>query len=159
MDLGEPAFSPDGRYLYFSQDVTPGAVFEYNKDPNKEIYVIQRLDREKGDLERFITGPGGSVRPTPAPDGKRIAFVRRVRTKSVLYVADVESGVETPLYDALDRDMQETWAIHGVYPGMAWTPDGKSIVFWAGGKIRCLEVATRKVSDIPIHVHATRTLS
>ena len=44
-DLGEPAFSPDGRYVYFSQDTTPGRVFEYNKDPNAQIYVIQRLDR------------------------------------------------------------------------------------------------------------------
>ena len=28
-DTGEPAFSPDGRYLYYSDDVTPGEVFEY----------------------------------------------------------------------------------------------------------------------------------
>ena len=33
-DVGEPVFSPDGRYVYFSQDITPGRVFEYNKDPN-----------------------------------------------------------------------------------------------------------------------------
>jgi Tol biopolymer transport system component len=32
-DSGEPALSPDGRYLYFSDDATPGAVFEYSKDP------------------------------------------------------------------------------------------------------------------------------
>ena len=37
----------------------------------------------------------------------------------------------------------------GVYPSMAWTPDNKSLVFWAGGKIRRLDVASRKVSDIP----------
>jgi dipeptidyl aminopeptidase/acylaminoacyl peptidase len=36
-DSGEPAFSPDGRYLYYSDDVTPGDTFEYNKDPNGEI--------------------------------------------------------------------------------------------------------------------------
>ncbi|MCA1732778.1 MAG: amidohydrolase, partial [Acidobacteria bacterium] len=30
-DAGEPAFSADGRYLYYSQDVTPGGVFDYNK--------------------------------------------------------------------------------------------------------------------------------
>ena len=38
--------------------------------------------------------------------------------------------------------MQETWAIHGVYPSMAWTPDNKSIVFWAGGKISRIDVAS-----------------
>ncbi|MEQ1735496.1 MAG: hypothetical protein ABL886_03605, partial [Rhodoglobus sp.] len=30
-DLGEPAFSPDGRYVYFSFDATPGDSFEYSK--------------------------------------------------------------------------------------------------------------------------------
>ncbi|HEU5162155.1 MAG TPA: amidohydrolase, partial [Thermoanaerobaculia bacterium] len=151
-DAGEPAFSPDGRYLYYSQDVTPGPVFEYNKDPNAEIYVIQRLDRKLGKTERFVTGPGGSIRPTPSPDGKKLAFVRRVRLNTVLYVLDLASGAETPLDDALDRDMQETWAIHGVYPAMAWTPDNRAIVFWSGGKIRRVDVATRAVEEIPFRV-------
>ncbi|HSN69302.1 MAG TPA: amidohydrolase, partial [Thermoanaerobaculia bacterium] len=158
-DAGEPAFSPDGRYLYYSQDVTPGPVFEYNKDPNGEIYVIQRLDRKLGKTERFVTGPGGSIRPTPSPDGKKLAFVRRVRLDTVLYVLDLASGAETPLYDALDRDMQETWAIHGVYPAMAWTPDNRSIVFWSGGKIRRVDVATRAVDEIPFRVRDTRRLT
>ncbi|MBL8987172.1 MAG: PD40 domain-containing protein, partial [Gemmatimonadetes bacterium] len=30
----EPAFSPDGRYLYFSEDVSPGGGFDYNRDPH-----------------------------------------------------------------------------------------------------------------------------
>jgi hypothetical protein len=34
-DVNEPVFSPDGRYLYFSQDMTGGSTFEYNKDPNR----------------------------------------------------------------------------------------------------------------------------
>jgi imidazolonepropionase-like amidohydrolase len=52
--------------------------------------------------------------------------------------------------------MQETWAIHGVYPAMSWTPDGKSIVFWAGGKIQRVDVASKAVADIPFHVADTR---
>ncbi len=158
-DLGEPAFSPDGRYLYYSQDVTPGKSFEYNKDPNKEIYAIQRFDRQRRETERFIGRPGGSIRPTPSPDGRLIAFVRRVRYKSVLFLHDVESGREWPLYDELDRDMQETWAIHGVYPTMAWTPDSRSIVFWAGGKIRRIDVGTKHVEGIPFHVHVTKQIT
>jgi Tol biopolymer transport system component len=157
-DLGEPAFSPDGRYLYYSQDVTPGSTFEYSKDPNKEIYDVQRLDRRTGETERYITGPGGSIRPTPSPDGKLVAFIRQVRGKTVLHLLDVESGELWPVDDGLDRDMQATWAIHGVYPGMAWTPDSRSVVFWAGGKIQRLDVGTRKVSTIPFHVKTTRTV-
>ncbi|WP_414653974.1 amidohydrolase family protein [Hyalangium sp.] len=158
-DVGEPVFSPDGRYVYFSQDVTPGRFFEYNKDPNGQIYVIQRLDMETREIDPFITGPGGSVRPTPSPDGKQLAFVRRVRGKTTLFVADVVSGAERPLFDGLDRDMQETWAIHGVYPVMAWTPDSKSLVFWAGGKLSRIDVATRRVTPIPFRVKSTRAVA
>ena len=157
-DVGEPVFSPDGKYLYFSQDVTPGKVFEYNKDANAQIYAIQRLNLETREIEPFVSGPGGSVRPTPSPDGKSLAFVRRVRGKSVLHVADVASGAERALFDGLDRDMQETWAIHGVYPTMAWTPDSKSLVFWAQGKLHRLEVATRRVTPIPFRVKGSRTV-
>ncbi len=157
-DVGEPAFSADGRYVYYSQDITPGKTFEYNKDPNTEIYVIQRLDLDTRETERFVVGPGGSIRPTPSPDGTSLAFIRRVRGKSTLFVADLKSGAERPLFDGLERDMQETWAIHGVYPSIAWTPDNKSLVFWAGGKLQRIDVASKKVTPIPFRVRATRTL-
>ena len=158
-DTGEPAFSPDGRYLYFSDDATPGATFEYSKDVNEQIYIIRRLDRETGDIDAYITGPGGSIRPTPSPDGRSIAFIRRVRYQSVLYVMDIESGRETPVFSALDRDLQETWAIHGVYPAISWTPDNRSIVFWADGRIQRVDVATQAVADIPFHVSDTRQVT
>jgi imidazolonepropionase-like amidohydrolase/Tol biopolymer transport system component len=158
-DAGEPAFSPDGRYLYYSQDTTPGPIFEYNKDSNGEIFVIQRLDRKTGKVQRFVTGPGGAIRPTPSPDGKTLAFIRRVRGKSTLHLMNLRSGETWPIYDGLDRDMQETWSIQGVYPAMAWTPDNRSIVFWAGGKIRRIDVASRKVADIPFHVRTTRRIT
>jgi imidazolonepropionase-like amidohydrolase/Tol biopolymer transport system component len=162
-DSGEPVFSPDGRYLYFSEDLTPGGVFEYNKDPNGQIYAIQRLDLKAGPddrrLEPIIGGAGGAVRPTPSPDGKLIAYVRRVRLNSVLYVRELDSGVEWPIYDGLDRDMQETWAIHGVYPQMAWTPDSQSIVVWAGGKLHRIGARSGEVAGIPFRVEHTRKVS
>ena len=68
-------------------------------------------------IQRFVTGAGGSVRPTPSPDGKTLAFIRRVRGKSVIHLLDLRSGEIWPIYDGLDRDMQETWSIHGLYPG------------------------------------------
>lgn len=158
-DLGEPAFSSDGRYLYYSQDATPGRIFQYNKNPHDQIYVINRLDRVSGRVDRFVQGPGGSIRPTPSPDGKWLAFVRRVRFHTVLFTRDLVSGHEHPLFDALDRDMQETWAIHGVYPAMAWTPDSRAIVVWAGGKIRRIERESGRAAIIPFHVRDTRRLA
>jgi imidazolonepropionase-like amidohydrolase/dipeptidyl aminopeptidase/acylaminoacyl peptidase len=155
-DTNEPAFSPDGRYLYFSDDATPGEIFQYSKDPNGQIYVIQRLDRQTGEIETLVSGPGGAIRPTPSPDGKTLAFIRRIRGKSNLMLFDLASGRITQLTDALDRDMQETWAIHNVYPGISWTPDNRSIVFWGGGKIRRVDVASGEVADIPFQVSGSR---
>ncbi len=148
----EIALSPDGRYVYFSEDLTDGQSFEYNKDPNGQIYGIRRLDRETGELKNLITGAGGSVRPTPSPDGHHIAFVRRVRANSVLYVYDLATGAQRPLFDGLSHDQQEAWAIFGVYPAMAWTPDNRHLIFGAQGKLWKLEVATKAVVEIPFEV-------
>jgi imidazolonepropionase-like amidohydrolase/Tol biopolymer transport system component len=156
-DVGEPAFSPDGRQVYFSYDSTGGDTFAYNKDPNDQIYAIDRLDRETGERTNVVSGPGGACRPTPSPDGKALAFVRRVRYTTVLFVQDLASGAARPVWDGLERDMQETWAVHGVYPGMAWTPDGKELVLWARGKLWRVDVASGKPREIPFHVAGART--
>ena len=152
MDSGEPVFSPDGLTLYWSEDVSPGRVFEYNKDPNGEIYAIFKKDLLTGEVERFISGPGGAVRPQPSPDGQSVAFVRRVRTKSVLFLKDIATGHTRRIYDGLTRDQQETWAIHGVHPGYGWTGDSQHIITQAKGKLVRIEVETGNAVEIPFSV-------
>lgn len=151
-DLGEPAYSPDGRYIYFSQDDTPGKTFHYSKDSVNGIYKIKRYDTQTGDIEILIEGTGGAIRPTPSPDGTKLAYIKRDDFQSSLYLLDLKSGETTKLFGELDRDMQETWAIHGVYPTMAWTQDNKDIFFWAKGKINRLNVANKTLTDIPFSV-------
>ena len=158
-DVNEPVFSPDGKYLYYSQDSTPGDSFQYDKDSNGQIYTIKRLDLKKGETESYITGPGGACRPTPSPDGKTIAFVRRLGPKTGLHLFDTESGAVRLIYDQLERDMQEAWAIHGVYPSFAWMPDGKSIVLWAKGKIRRINVVDGAETVIPFQIKDERAIT
>lgn len=55
-NAADPAISPDGRYVYYDEDVSPGNQFDYNRDPYGVIYVIQRLDRETGKTMRYIGG-------------------------------------------------------------------------------------------------------
>jgi Tol biopolymer transport system component/imidazolonepropionase-like amidohydrolase len=158
-DAGEPEVSPDGRYVYFSEDMTPGPLFQYNKDPHGGIYAIRELDRETGEVRTLIGGAGGAVRPQVSPDGRHIAFVRRVRTESVLYVYDRETGAATPLFDGMSHDQQEAWAIFGPYPNYAWTPDGRSIVFWAMGKLHSIDVSSKQVRGIPFEAEVEQTLA
>jgi len=158
-DLGEPAFSTDGRYVFFSQDATPGRIFEYSKDSNGIIYRIKRLDTQSGNIINFIGSAGGSVRPTPSPDGKWLAYVGRVRSKTGLYVKNLESGEQRLLCDCLERDMQETWAIHGVYPNIDWLPNSKEIVYWAAGKIHRMNIETANSVEIPFHIKHSRQVA
>ena len=157
-EQGEPIFAPDGSGIYFSINSTAGDEFIYHQDSNREIFQIRRVDLKDGKVTRIAGGPGGAVRPTPSPDGKKLAYVKRLRAQSRLFVMDLESNEETMLFDALDPDMQETWAVHGVYPNLDWTPDSKHIVFWAQGKLWKLAVANRKLSEIPFRVQDTRSV-
>ncbi len=151
----EISVSPDGKYVYFSEDVTPGSTFQYNKDPNPGIYAIKRLNRETGDLETLISGPGGAARPVPSPDGEQIAFIRRVRSETVLFTYDLDTGLTRPVYDQLDFDQQEVWAIFGTYPNFSWTPDSRHIVLWAGGGLWKIDASTREAQQIPFEAEVS----
>ncbi len=122
----------DGRFIWFS---TRRGRFQYNHDPVAGLWSIARLDRKTGDLRTVVTGPGSAIRPTLSPDGQTLAFVSRDRTKTLLELLDIDTGERTVLADWLDNDQMEGFALHGVYPSMAWSPDGRSIALWAGGKL------------------------
>src|SRR5689334_14287884 len=157
-ELGEPVYAPDGKSIYYTRNVSPGNTSEYAQDSNGTIFAIEKYDLETAEVTRVVTGAGGATRPAPSPDGKKLAFVRRERNLSKLYVKDLTSGQLTKLYDALDQDLQETWAVNGLYPDMDWTPDSKSIVFWAGGKIRRVDMAGVS-AELPFGVSDTRVVT
>ncbi|MET0393657.1 MAG: amidohydrolase family protein [Chitinophagaceae bacterium] len=149
-DVNEPCVSPDGRYVYFSEDMYPGGFFQYNKDPNSQIFVIRRFDREKGTTESVTGGPGGAARPQLSHDGKLLAFVKRVRTKTVLYIRNLETAEEWPVYDRLSKDQQEAWTVFGIYTGFAWMPGDRQIVIWANGRIMKVDAgSTNAATEIP----------
>lgn len=141
----EPAVSPDGRYVYFSR--RPGR-YAYNPDPNRGIWQIGRFDRRTGQ-ERPLTGEfGGAIRPTPSPDGKSLALIRRVRGASVLELYDLASGDRRQIADWLDRDGQEGFGNNQLYPRMDWTTDGR-ILLTAGGRFWLVDPADGARTEVP----------
>ena len=155
-DTGEPAFSPDGRYLYFVRGRRrPGKIFEYNKDPNGQIYVIQRLDRETGD-DRALRHAARAARSArrPSPDGKS----PRVRPPRALQVGALREGPRvaassarsTTASSATCRRPGRSTASTRRWRGRRTT---SRIVFWAGGKISRVDVAGEAGRPtIPFHV-------
>ena len=79
-----------------------------------------------------------------------------MRLQSYLYLRDLETGRDRQLFGNVDKDLQEAWAVHGLYPQYAWMPDGKAIVIWGEGKIWRVDVASGKGTQIPF-TRARRT--
>jgi imidazolonepropionase-like amidohydrolase/Tol biopolymer transport system component len=155
-ELGEPVFAPDGSAIYYTRNTTPGNSFEYAQDSQSGIFAIERHDLATGEVSTAVSGYGGAVRPAPSPDGKQLAFVRRDKDQSQLWVKDLASGRERMIYGKLDLDVQETWAVTGVYPNIDWLPDSSGIVFWAGGKLNRVNRDGSAHAVIPFSVNDTR---
>ena len=108
----------------------------------------------EGKEERYISGTGGAIVATPSPDGKHIAFIRRMRNKTALFLKDIETGIEKPIYTEMERDMQEGFGSEGYYAYFDWTPDSENIVFWTGGKFHKLSIKNGTAANIPVRVKA-----
>ncbi|MBD2842887.1 amidohydrolase family protein [Erythrobacter rubeus] len=158
-ELGEPTFSPDGSAIYYTRNTTGGDTFIYAQDSNSGIFAIEKYDLATGEVTAAVDGFGGAVRPAPSPDGREIAFVRREKDQSQLWIKDIASGAERMIYGDLDLDVQETWAVTGVYPNMDWTPDSRSIVFWAGGKLNRVARDGSNFAEIPFVINDTRGIA
>lgn len=154
-NIADPSFSPDGKYLYYTQSTSPGSVFSYNRDPLKGIFAVKRYDLEKGESETYISGTGGAVVPVSSPGGKYVAFIRRVKHKTGLFLKNTKDGSETPLYLDLERDMQEGFGFEGYFAYYDWTPDAQNIVFWTGGKLNKINIESKQVETIPVSVKTT----
>ena len=151
-DVNDPSISSDGKYLYYAEDMYPGGYFQYNKDPNKQIYVIKQYNFKTGKTKQITGGPGGAARPVISRDGKLLAFIKRIRTKTALYIHELETGKEWPVYQELSKDQQEAWAVFGVYPHFTWMNNNKDIVIWTGGKINKINIDSKKLTNIPFQV-------
>ncbi|MFQ3227181.1 MAG: Tol biopolymer transport system component, partial [Porticoccaceae bacterium] len=151
-NMTDPAFSPDGQYLYYTDDMTSGRIWEYGKNSTTELFNIMRHDLETGESSSYIGGAGGAIVPTPSPDGKYMAYLKREDTKTVLYIKDLKSGVDRRLSTEMERDHQETFGSEGNFAYFDWTPDSQHIIYWTAGKFHRLNIDSLDVSLIPMHI-------
>jgi imidazolonepropionase-like amidohydrolase/Tol biopolymer transport system component len=145
-EAADPAFSRDGRFVFFS---ARDSRYRYDRNVNEGIWQVKRLDRRTGQSVPVTGEFGGAAAPTPSPDGRALAYVRRVRAKTVLEVLDLASGKVRRIAGEVERDNQEGFAFHGVFPGFAWTPDGRALVATAEGRLWRFDAETGARSAIP----------
>jgi Tol biopolymer transport system component/imidazolonepropionase-like amidohydrolase len=157
-DAADPSFVPnsDGRFVYYS---ARNARYAYDRNVNEGIWQIERLDRRDGKAVAITGEFGGAAAPTFSRDGKTLAFVRRVRAKTRIELMDLESGRTRVLAEGVERDNQEGFAFHGVFPGYAFTPDGKALIASADNKLWSFDVATGARSAIPFRAHVEQRLT
>lgn len=150
----EPDLSRDGRHLYYTERISTPRVQVNALTFN---YAVKCLDTRTGQTSTVASGFGGALRPTISPDGMRLAFIRRVGGRTVLFCQDLAERRSWPVLDCLDRDLQVAWEFQGnFYPRFDWLPDGREVVIWYDGGLHRVDVETREARRIPIELEVAR---
>lgn len=143
----EPAFSPDGRFIYFSQRF--GA---WNYNAQLPQYQLAVYDRENGQNATITSRYGSAFTPTLSPDGKWLVYGSRYEDQTGLVKRDLASGDEEWLAYPVQRDEQESIAPLGVLPAMTFTPDSKHVIASWGGKLFKVAIDGSGATEIPLDV-------
>lgn len=144
----DPAVSADGRYIYYSRRTGP-----WNYNAQLPQYEIGQYDRENAKTATITSRYGSAFTPAISKDGKWMVYGSRYEDKTGLIIRNMQSGDEKWLAFPVQRDDQESIATMGVLPGMAFTPDSKSVLACYGGKIHSIPVDGSMPKEIPFTVN------
>jgi Tol biopolymer transport system component/imidazolonepropionase-like amidohydrolase len=177
-----PSLSRDGKYLYFQVTNQGSQLAGYGGrgDFLSGSAQVRRMEIRSGDISAVSYGEqqqqvqassGGMGAPEVSPDGKWLAFVRRIPDgtiswkghtfgpRSALWLRNLETGHERLVMDPVEQDIFEGGKVLRPFPGYSWSRDGKAIYLTQGGKLRRLDVASGVVTTIPFTARVKRTIS
>lgn len=147
------AVSPDGKYLYYARRI---GGFQYNAQ--FPLWEIARRDRKTGDEDILLNQIESSFRPLLSPDGAQLLYVTRYETETGLRVRNLQTGDDHWVKYPITRDDQESRFTRDLFPGYAFVPGGKEIVYNQDGKIRRLNIETGAESVIPFTAQVSQEL-
>jgi Tol biopolymer transport system component len=142
-DIGVVA-SSDGKYLYYAERHRD---FSYNS--MFPLWRIQRKDRKTGAEDTIIVQPESAFRPLLSPDGKLLLYISRYETETGLRIRNLDTGEDHWVRYPITRDDQEGIFSRDLFPGYAFLPGSKEIVYNQNGKIRRLNLETGAEQVIP----------
>jgi Tol biopolymer transport system component len=145
--------STDGKYLYYAERRRD---FSYNS--MFPLWQIKRKDRKTGEEDTIIEQSRSAMRPLLSPDGKFLLYVTRHETESGLRLRNLETGEDHWVRYPVTRDDQEAIFSRDLFPGYAFLPGSKEIVYNQDGKIRRLNLESGAESVIPFSAEVTQDL-
>lgn len=111
--------SPDGkRALYTLTTIEPNPDQKEEYDYRTHVYLT---GLKPGDSKALTHGSESARQAVWAPDGRSIAFVRSVKSKSQVFILPLDGG----------EAWQLTNSTYGAY-NPVWSPDGKRIAYTGG---------------------------
>jgi Tol biopolymer transport system component len=172
-----PSPSPDGQYVYFHSSLFSGA----DRRLRRIELASGRVDDLTEPKDRYLTCCGrtsyparlGEAAPEVSPDGKWLAFARKIpgaRTsyrghdymgRTALWLRDLATGADRVVMDPISNDAMDlhpAWD-HKVLPGYSWAADSKSLLISQGGKIRRVWIENGTVETIPFRARVHRVIS
>ncbi|MGD8816701.1 MAG: amidohydrolase family protein [Acidobacteriota bacterium] len=136
-------FSPDGRYVYFSDRAGGGG-----GGLSFTNWQVRRLDRVTGDVASITAHPNGAFRPVISPDGNWLVYGARLDAQTGLRIRDLRSDREEWLVYPIDRDNAERPGNLDLMPGYDFTPDGEAIIIATGGTFHRIDIATKSDTSL-----------
>lgn len=113
-----------------------------------------RYDRETGRSVTQTFSYGSAARPTLSPDNRVVVYGSRFDAQTGLRLRDLVTGEDRWLAFPTQRDDMESRAALDALPGMAFTPDGRSLVASYGGKLWRIAMDGSGQAEIPFRVQA-----
>jgi Tol biopolymer transport system component len=143
----DPAVSPDGQHIYYSYRMG-----SWNYNAQLPQYQIGVYDRKTARASSLTTRYGSAFTPVLSKDGKWLVYGTRYEDKTGLVIRDLKTGNERWLAYPVQRDDQESIAVSGVLPAMAFTPDSKHLLASFGGKINKIDITNGSYKEIAYQV-------
>lgn len=144
--------SPDGRFIYAAQhvggpdfdEVDHWTIVRRDLATRKQDTIVDEPEGPRSPLN-----PGAAFRPKVSPDGRLLAYGRRVAGQTELRIRDLSTGLDRRLAFPIERDQLQSSMWQDILPGFAFTPDGRAILISIRGKIERVAVADGSVTHVP----------
>ena len=167
-----PSVSKDGVHVYFHTMNSMGQLHRLQR-LKLSTGIIENVTKQKSRPLTYPTyaPPLGEAAPEIGPNGRYLAFIRKVPAgrarfgrdviyegRTALWLRDLDTGSERIIMDPVTPDAMDFLFTYKtrVAPGYGWSKDGKHIYISESGKIRKLAVASGKIETIPFRATIRR---